>query len=118
LTEGDNPDDTFIQTDPNQTVFDYDLGTGTSPVLNGFTRVSPDTNGDVFFTGTVTARDRGNMPNVNAANRDFISGSDSATFNHNLANGRYRVAVNLSDPLNDLDNQLVFAEGSAEHTFC
>lgn len=112
LTEGDNPDSTFLPTDLTQTVFDYDLGSETSPVLTDFTRVSPDSNGVAFFTGeNLIARDRSSIAGINAANRDFIEGTTSATFNHDLVNGRYRVAVNLSDPLNDLDNLFIRAEG-------
>ena len=50
LAEADNPDSTFVEVDLAETEYDYDLGSETSPVLNGFTRVVPDTNGNVSFT--------------------------------------------------------------------
>ncbi|WP_419194494.1 dockerin type I domain-containing protein [Novipirellula herctigrandis] len=98
--------------DLTQTVYNYDPGTDTSPVFSGATRLAPVYQGEVYFSGgTVDAVDRGDLSGVNAYNRDFISGTAPATFNHRVINGQYRVTLNMSDPIVALDNMFVRGEG-------
>jgi|GEM_PF-5637429 len=108
--EVENPNVTI---NTNETLFVYDLGPAQDAVLfPGSSLLSPLTTGDVFFSGgSVSALDRGTTSGQNQFNRDFIEGTTPATFNHVLAPGEWRVVVNLGDPGEAVDNQVVRAEG-------
>jgi len=88
-----------ITVNTNQTTFAYDLGTRSSPLFGGTTngqryqRITPNTSGDVFWSGSVNAVDRGASAGVNAINRDLIFSRNTRTLNHRVANGRWEVLV-------------------------
>ena len=97
--------------DPNQTSFDYDLGDVSSPVQSGWTKITPLTTGDITWTGTVSAIDRGPISGINDVNRDFIISTVPATFNHKLANGIWSITMNMGDAVAARNNMSVKAEG-------
>lgn len=98
--------------------YSYDPGTSDSPVFNNpnanppiqAIRLTPQTAGDVSWSGSVTAIDRGSDAG-NAYNRDFITGTSPVTWSHKIENGRWRVTVNMTDADRNLDNMYVNGEG-------
>jgi len=99
-----------IIVDLNTTKYNYDLGPSDAPVLEGFTSISDKTYGDINWTGNVNAVDRGQSQGVNAINRDFISSSEKATFNHKLKNGIWNIHMNMGDSGFSRDNMSVTIE--------
>ncbi|WP_419194492.1 dockerin type I domain-containing protein [Novipirellula herctigrandis] len=95
--------------DANALQYNYDPGTSAA-IFPGSQLLAPNVTGDISFTGTVDAVDRGSSSG-NAYNRDFVRGTTPAIFNHRIANGRYRVTLNMSDPSVSLDNMYVQGEG-------
>ena len=98
--------------------YNYDLGTTDSPVLTGgspeWVRISHDTIGDINWSTAVNSRDRGSGVGQNAANRDHVYGSSSATLNHTISNGTWAVVMNVGDADGsgfDLDQMGIRAEG-------
>ncbi|MEM7126668.1 MAG: putative Ig domain-containing protein [Chloroflexota bacterium] len=93
--------------------YNFDFGTDTSPVENGWTQVTPATNsGVVSWSGaTVDSRDRGTGGGVNDINRDFVFGSGVTTLNLNIGNGTWQVTMNMGDLTHAHDNMIVKAEG-------
>lgn len=112
---GVSPDTTLEVTasvDLSKTSYNYDFGTPSSPVQGGWTRVAPNTRGDIFWTGSaLDSRDRGVIGGVNAINRDFVFSRGASTFNHKIANGVWTVTLNMGDPSFDNANMTVRAEG-------
>ncbi len=100
-----------INVNLNATVYNYDLGTPTSPVQNGWTRISDKTIGDVNWSGNVESRDRGNSSGVNAINRDLIQSNGKRVLRHKIKNGVWSVVMNLGDANFRHDNMSVKAEG-------
>lgn len=104
-----------IVIDTDQTKFDYDFGTSTSPVLGSQTvdwqRISPNTFGDINWSTNVSATDRGGNVGANDANRDFVTASSAATLEHKLANGVWSVVLNMGDATTARDNMAIWAEG-------
>lgn len=81
---------------PIPTLFAYDLGTSTSPVEAGYTRLTTTTTGDVSISGTGTFRGISRNTGGNL-NRDFIGSSGAGTFNQVLANGTYEVTLTFGE---------------------
>jgi len=75
--------------------YDYDLGTDTSPVLNGFQRISQITRGDITWSVAPRSVDRGSASGANAANRDLVFNSTTTTLSHKIANGVWTVVLNM-----------------------
>ncbi|QDT68950.1 Beta-agarase A precursor [Planctomycetes bacterium MalM25] len=96
-----------LRTSPFATDFSYDLGTESSPVEPGATRVSPSTYGDAWWTGEVDAADRGGSGTA----RDFVEGYGPATLNHTLPNGYYRVTAQFGDSSVARPDMSLWAEG-------
>lgn len=101
--------------DTNQTKFDYDFGTSTSPVLTSSTvdwqRISPNTTGDIFWSTSVSAVDRGSGNGANDANRDFVTSTSAATLEHKVANGLWSVVLNMGDANAAREDMTISAEG-------
>ncbi len=95
----------------NRSRYDYDLGTATSPVLNGWTRISPETTGDISWSIQPNATDRGTASRTNDNNRDFCHSSVTTTFRHKIKNGDWDVIMNMGDRTTVHDNTVVVAEG-------
>ncbi|MBK1832427.1 Ig-like domain-containing protein [Roseibacillus ishigakijimensis] len=101
-----------VTVNTNTTSFNYDLGPLDSPVLAGWAAIGPETTGDINWTGAaVEARDRGLGDGVNDANRDFVTGSGSATLNHKIGNGVWKITINMGDRTHAHDQMGVRAEG-------
>ncbi len=95
----------------NRTRYDYDLGTPTSAVLSGWTRISPETSGDISWSVQPNATDRGTASGTNDNNRDFCHNSVATTFRHKIKNGDWEVIMNMGDRTTAHDNMQVVAEG-------
>lgn len=103
---------TKVDIDLNVNTYRYDLGTPTSPVPDGWTRISELTNGDINWSaGKVDSRDRGVIRNVNRLNRDFVFGSKTSVLSHKIRNGFWKVTINLGDANGPHDNMTVKIEG-------
>lgn len=97
---------------PNLDRYDYDPGTADSPVFDNGTaaRITDETYGDIDWVGNVSSADRGSAEG-NGYNRDFVSGTNDATFQHPVKPGVWNITVNMHDPTSDLDNMFLVAEG-------
>lgn len=91
--------------------YQYDFGTKTSPVEPGYTRISPETSGDVTWKGKVNAADRGRSNGVNKINQDLVFSKDARRLRHLIANGVWRVTLNMGDQDFSHDQMGVRAEG-------
>lgn len=108
-----NPHQVYIET--TKTEYNYDFGTVTSPVMSGWTRISPETNGDISWSGLVSSRDRGEIDGVNKINRDFVFSNNKRVLRHKISNGTWAVTINMGDATNPHDNMQVSAEGKVKH---
>jgi len=106
----DLPPATFVDLSADR--YDYDLGTKTSPVFGSWVRISPETNGDITWSGSVNAVDRGSVSGINAANRDLIYSNQARTLEHKIANGTWDVVLNMGDASFAHDNMSVSVEGT------
>ncbi len=97
--------------DLSATTYNYDFGTTTSPEMSGWTRITPNTNGEISWSGPVDAVDRGGSASANDINRDLIYSSATRTFEHKIANGIWDVTLNMGDDDYAHDNMVVRAEG-------
>lgn len=103
--EGDRVVDTTLKE------YNYDLGPLDSPLQAKWAVISPETTGDICWTGDpVKAVDRG-QGNANDINRDFVYGSGKATLNHKIANGTWEITINMGDRTGAHDLMGVLAEG-------
>ncbi|WP_053981919.1 RICIN domain-containing protein [Marinagarivorans algicola] len=100
-----------INVDLNKDKYNYDFGTGVSKVQSGWTRISPETNGDISWSAPVGSRDRGTSTGVNNINRDFVFSSEKRTLEHKIASGKWRVVLNMGDADHMHDAMSVTAEG-------
>ncbi len=91
--------------------YDYDLGPRFSAIFSDWHSLYPEINGDIHWTSPVNARDRGTAGGANDANRDHIFGTAPATLEHKIANGFWKVTLNMGDATTTHDNMRVFAEG-------
>jgi len=90
----------------------WDFGTSSSALFSGYSRITPSTNQGYARWNTISglnSRDRGGSQN--ALNRDFVFGRSTRVFQQQIANGNYRVTVNLFDANGVHDNMRVRAEG-------
>lgn len=92
--------------DLTQLNYFYDIGPPNSPVFDQTTEtyvgLSELSHGDVSFTTSgphpLTSFDhRGQIPSLNAVNRDFIEIRSPSYFNHKVANGIYSVLITIGD---------------------
>jgi len=108
---GDQDTGTFV----NRNEYLYDFGTPSSPVFNGYRRLTErTTRGYVRWSNNsgLNSADRGSANNE--LNRDFVYSSAAKTLIHQVANGNYRVTVNLFDANSRHDNMQVKAEGQVK----
>jgi len=77
----------------SSTLYRYDVGPASQHVNSG-PPLSPETYGDVFWTGGLSTADRfiDNDGSLISVNRDMIISSSPATLHHKLANGTWRVS--------------------------
>lgn len=101
-----------LRLDPATTVHNFDPGTLTSTLMSGWTRLSPETGGDVWWDGDVSAVDRGTSTGANNINRDLVYGDSATTLNLRLTNGVWEVKFNMGDVAAERDNMQVWCEGS------
>ena len=87
-----------IEVDTSQTRFDYDMGKTTSPVKSGWVAITPETSGDISWSETVSAADRGELTGVSDIIRDFIYSRNTITLNHKIANGDWVITLEMGDP--------------------
>ncbi len=97
----------------------FDLGTPTSPIFNGYTRVSQATTGSPFGwtnNSNLNAVDRGTSGGVNNLNRDLVYSSLAKTFEADVLNGNYTVLITFGDSAHPHDDIIVKAEGVTKLT--
>ncbi|CAZ98338.1 beta-agarase AgaA [Zobellia galactanivorans] len=100
------------------TEFQYDLGTDTSAVWPGYTRVSNTTRAGNFGwanTNDIGSRDRGASNGRNNINRDINFSSQTRFFTQDLSNGTYNVLITFGDTY-ARKNMNVAAEGQNKLT--
>jgi Secretion system C-terminal sorting domain len=99
--------------------YKFDLGTPTSPVFDGYTRVSNLTvEANYGWTNTVSldSRDRGTVAGANDINRDFVFSSMPRTFEAKVSSGTWKVILTFGDATNAHDNIQVKGEGQTKLT--
>lgn len=103
---------------PAITEYKYDLGTASSAVFGGYTRISNQTTGAIGWTNTsgLSSRDRGSASGVNDINRDFVFSSSPRTFENPVTNGTWQVTITFGDRNFAHDNMIVKAEGITKLT--
>lgn len=93
--------------------YDFDFGTESSAVRDGWTRISPNTeNSLASWSGDpIDSRDRGTGGGVNDINQDLVFGSGTSTLNLNIGNGVWAVTMNMGDTCCHHDEMSVIMEG-------
>ncbi len=91
----------------------YDFGTNSSPVFNGYKRVSYNSNSNIWANRSgINYADRGNNGGVNNINRDFAYGKDAnRTIRVNVANGTYNVTATFGDRIGARRNNRISSAG-------
>lgn len=100
---------------PGPDVFSFDLGTASSPLAYGFSRVTEltaYTAGAWGWTDTSGLESRDRSALADDRNRDFVMHSSAArTFKVDLPNGNYAVSITMGDNDYAHDNMVVKANG-------
>lgn len=101
--------------DTTLTRFDYDFGKTTSPVKSGWTAITPETTGDIYWSAKPSAADRGGLDGASDITRDFVYSRNTITLSHKIANGEWELSLNMGDlgvnSDSKRDNMQVVAEG-------
>lgn len=108
-------DEDVHEVNPNQRVYNYDFGTASSPVMEGWTQVTNKARGDIYWSGetrSLRAVAAAKRENINKINTDYVTSRSPATLNHKIANGTYRVTINMGDARRGHDQMAVRAEGN------
>lgn len=105
-----------VTVDTSLTAYNYDLGTSSSPVQSGWTRIAPNTSGDIYWSGSVNSTDRSSVSGVNNINRDLCYSSAARTLQVKVANGSWHVTMNMGDASYAHDDMVVKAEGVTKQT--
>ncbi len=100
-----------INVDLTATEYHYDFGTEESPVEPKFTRVTPETEGDIRWGRPVYAADRGPSREVNKVNQDFVFGDKPVVLHHKISNGIWVVTLNMGDSDFGHDRMGIAVEG-------
>jgi len=93
----------------------FDFGSETSPVAQGYTRITPSTaySQPIGYgwvsTSNLQSRDRGLPDDLR---RDFVFSSSNGTFRVDVQNGKYVVMLLVGDQYYRHDNIKFFAEGA------
>ncbi|MBX2853148.1 MAG: hypothetical protein KTR15_15545 [Phycisphaeraceae bacterium] len=99
---------------PNQGTYNYDFGTARSPVREGWVAITNKAQGDIYWTGETRLLRAVAVPpreGINKINTDYVTSKEPVTFNHKIANGKYRVVINMGDARRGKDQMGVRAEG-------
>lgn len=97
------------QVDLNKTSYQLDIGQEGSPVASGYNALLPIAAGDISWSATVAAFDRGAA--ASDLNRDFVQSSNNTTLEHAVRSGLWRVSVTMGDQTAAHDQMSVAAEG-------
>ncbi|AUP77572.1 LamG-like jellyroll fold domain-containing protein [Flavivirga eckloniae] len=97
---------------PLAATYKYDFGTSESPVQSGWKRISPQSSGKKYWTGTKpSATNRETNLEISNINRDHITGVEPATLNLEVQNGIWELKFGIGDIDNEYDDILIKAEG-------
>lgn len=94
--------------------YDYDFGPARGPVMEGWTPLTHKAKGDIYWTGETRQLRAVAVPKregVNNANIDYITSRSPVTLNHKIADGTWRVTINMGDARRAHDQMGVRAEG-------
>lgn len=104
----------FMLVDLTADSYLYDLGrTQDSPIEPGAFRMSAATRGDLFWSGSMTSRDRGGP---DPANRDYLRADSARTLTHRIANGFWQITTRQGDQIIARDELTIAAEGVTQVT--
>jgi len=93
-------------------VYRYDLGTATTPVVAGYTRLTNESSGQATLSGgTIITGDRSGAGDD--LKRDFIYSSQAISLDHLVSNGFWRVTVGWGEFTYNHDQMQVSAEDGA-----
>ncbi|MGJ8697459.1 MAG: LamG-like jellyroll fold domain-containing protein [Verrucomicrobiaceae bacterium] len=101
----------LVTVDLSKEKYDYDFGTFDSPVRAGWSQISPETNGDIFWSLKPQAHYRTPAGGINEINIDVVQDSREITLSHKISPGTWNVTLNMGDAEFAHDNMQVAAEG-------
>lgn len=102
-----------------QRSYNYDFGPERSDLMEGWTPVTHKAHGDIYWSGEARAlRSIKVKPRdgVNNANRDFVMSMKPVQFNHKIADGKWRITMNMGDLRRAHDKMGVKVEGEVIST--
>ncbi len=102
-----------VVVDTTETQFNYDFGPTGGVVQTDWSEITPDSFGDISWSGAVGAVDRGTGSGVNNINRDFVTSSAPRTVSIAVQNGDWAVTINMGDKDGPRDQMRVSAEDGA-----
>ncbi|OEK09750.1 hypothetical protein A8C32_09545 [Flavivirga aquatica] len=98
--------------DNNALSYKYDFGPKESLTLSGYTIVTPNIGGDVYWSGgTVEAINRELFFSDSQLYEDFVTSSETVVFNHKIRNGNWTVSFEVGDADAQRDMMQVKIEG-------
>jgi len=103
--------DPITKVDPEQTSYQYDFGIPASPVpVDSWVQVTPKTHGDIEWSASVLAADRGITDGISLVDQDLIYSATSSVWSHQLSDGIWTVTVRTGDYSEDRDFIRISAE--------
>ncbi|MEM6260254.1 MAG: hypothetical protein AAGI37_18410 [Planctomycetota bacterium] len=100
--------------DTGRRAYDYDFGPARGPVMENWTPLTHKATGDIYWSGATRLLRAVAVPKregVNNANTDYVTSRSPITFNHKIANGTWRITMNMGDARRGHDQMGVRAEG-------
>ncbi|MEO0477834.1 MAG: hypothetical protein AAF085_17990, partial [Planctomycetota bacterium] len=107
-------DDDEHKVDYSLREYHYDFGPLRGPIMEDWTPLTNKTKGDIYWTGETRQLRAVAVPKregVNNANIDYVTSRSPITLNHKIANGTWRVVMNMGDARRGHDQMGVRAEG-------
>ena len=107
-------DEDVHKVDYNQRVYNYDFGPANGPVMEDWTPLTNKAKGDIYWSGETRSLRAVAVPKregVNNANIDYVTSRNPVTLNHKIANGTWRVTMNMGDARRGHDQMGVRVEG-------
>ncbi len=115
-TPSPKPTATRTLASPLPNTYEFDFGTGSSPLASGYTRVTETTaytSGGFGWTSTSGLQSRDRTTLADDLKRDFVmSDANAGTFKVDLPNGNYSVTITMGDQDYAHDDMVVKANGT------
>lgn len=103
----------YTAVDLSANLYNYDFGTETSPVREGWMKISPGIDGQINMTSSRLIQG-GDVPGANDDSnvfRDYIYTTGRGYFNHKIENGTWRIALATGHASSPSNNFYLKAEG-------